>query len=124
MVVGASARHPLQRVHSHLTQRGIRPKLGLLQQQQDRVGLRELGRVSETPVLGVVGGGDRTQDRVDHSVRQRRGTPRDAGASPLARLEDASRDLRLVGPVVRRDTHERIRHLVRWQVGGARKDVA
>ena len=118
------AGHLFQGVDSHLAQLWVGAELGLLQEQQDRVCLRELGRVAEAAVLRVVGIGHRIEDCVDHPVFERGCAPGDSCAGAFARLEHAGRDLGLVGPVIARDAGERVGHLVRRQVGRAGEDVA
>ncbi len=124
VVVRASSGHMFQRVDRHLMELGIGAKLGLLEEQQDRVGLRELRRVAEPAVPRIVGRGHRFEDRIDQPSVELARAARDSGAGTLARLQHARRDLGLVGPVIGRDLAEGVRHLVRRQVRGPGEDVA
>ena len=77
-VVSAASGHLLQRVDGHLAQLGLGPDLGLLQQQQKGVRLREFGSAAKSSVLGVVSVLHRFQDGVDDPVVE---LPSAAGAA-------------------------------------------
>ena len=124
LVVRPAAGHALERVLGHASQLGIRPQHRLLEEQKDRIGLGELRRAAETPVLLVIGGPDGVEDEVDQVGFELARASGHSGGGSLARLQHAARHLCLVGPVVIRDAQERARHLVGRHVCGAGEDVA
>ena len=68
VVVRSAAGHLLERVHGHRPQLWVGPQLRLLEQHEDRVGLRKLGRGAKASVLRVVGVLDRVENLIDDGV--------------------------------------------------------
>src|SRR6267143_2492425 len=78
VVVGATSSHPLEGVDRLLAQGWVGAHLRLFEQQEDGVGLRELGGIAEASVLGVIGVRDRLEDCIHDAVVERPCAARDA----------------------------------------------
>ena len=124
VVVGAASVHLLERVDRHPPELLVPAHRGLLEEEQQGVGLRELRRDAEPAVLGVIGVPDSVDDLVDQPGLQLAGAARDTEGGALAGLQHACRDLRLVVAVVAGDADERARHLVGRKVRRASEDVS
>ena len=124
VVVGAAAGHLLQRVEGHALQRIVGTDHRLLEEQEQRLGLRKLGRAAEAPVLLVIGGANGIEDLVDESGSEVSRAARDARSRALARLQHPARNLGLAGPVVACDPDQRARHLVGRHICRPGEDVA
>src|SRR6266852_5528598 len=78
VVVGAACGHSVERVLRHGAQLLVPAQLRLLEQKEDGIGLRKLGRGSEATVFRVVSILDGTKDGVDDRVVERTRAARNA----------------------------------------------
>ncbi len=120
MVVGSTAGHAFERVHGHRAQLRVGSQLRLLEQEQDGVGLRELGGGPKAAVFGVVSVLDRVvDDFVDETVLERARAAGHQRTRALFGFQHAVGDLRLMRVVVAGHPRQRVGHLVGRQVRGA-----